>query len=75
MDPVHLQFVQNAGVMCNDQARIVPVVKFADTTGHDLHRIHIQAGIRFIQQRQFRPQHQQLQYLIALLLPAGKPYI
>ena len=46
MDPVYLQFIQNAGVMRNDQTGIVSVVEFADAPGHDLHRVHIQAGIR-----------------------------
>ena len=39
---------------------------------HQLQRIDIEAGIRFVENRQLRLQHSHLENLIALLLAAGE---
>ena len=47
----------------------------ADAVGHGAYRVHIQAGVRFVQDGQARLQHQHLQYLGLLLLTAGEAHV
>jgi hypothetical protein len=41
----------------------------------DLERIDVEPGVRFIENRELRLEHEHLQDLVALLLAAGKPFI
>ena len=47
----------------------------ADAVGHGAYRVHIQAGVRLVQNGQARLQHQHLQYLGLLLLTTGEAHV
>lgn len=47
----------------------------ADAVGHGAYRVHIQAGVRLVQNGQAGLQHQHLQYLGLLLLTAGEAHV
>ena len=70
MDIVHLQLVEDLRVVRDDETGIVRRVELRHALGHDLHRIHIEPGVRLIEERKLRCEHQQLQDLAALLLTA-----
>ncbi len=58
--------------MGNDQQRIFAVPEFFDPARDDFDRVHVQAGIRLVQNGELRVQHQHLQNLGFFLFPAGK---
>mgnify|MGYP000352795717 CR=1 FL=1 len=75
MDMVHLQSLQERGVVGDDDQGIFGVVVGAHTLFHRLDGSQIQAGIGLIQQSQPGLEHQQLQDLALLLLAAGEAHV
>lgn len=75
MGIVNGQVLQNLGIMRNDKQRVVFILIAADTLLNNADGVHIQAGIRFVQNGQLRLQHQHLQNFSFLLFAAGKAHI
>ena len=75
MHIVHVQALQDLGVVGDDQEGVFLVVIGPDAPGHRAHRVHVQTGIRLVQQGQPGLQHQQLQNLRFFLLTAGEAHI
>ena len=70
-----MQALQDFGVVGDDDQGVVLVVVSAHALCHRLHGIHVQAGVRLVQQGQRGFEHQQLQNLALLLLAAGEAHI
>ena len=61
--------------MRDDELRVVRPLQFIHAFGHDLQRVDVETGIRFIQDGQLRFEHGHLKNLVAFLLTAGEAVI
>ena len=61
--------------MGDDKSRSFRSAQFVETFGHDAQGIHIQSGIRLVEDAQLGFEHGHLEYLITLLLPAAEPFV
>ena len=75
MHHIRLEVVQQTLVMGDDQSRSFRRAQFVETFGHDAQGIHIQSGIRLVEDAQLGFEHGHLEYLITLLLPAAEPFV
>ena len=56
--------------MRDDQAAVVVIVESRDALRDDLHGIDVEAGVRLVEQRELRLEHEKLEDFVALLLAA-----
>jgi len=70
-----MELLEDLAVVGDDQQGVVFVMILVYSLGNDPYRIHVQTGVDFIQQGQFRFQHAHLENFIFLPFPAGKAVI
>ena len=72
---VDVDVLQDAGVVRDDDERAVAALAIdLHAARDDGQRVHVQAGVGFVQEGQLRLEQQQLQHLELLLLAAGKAH-
>ena len=67
--------VQHPLVVSDDEKAALVIVKPLDAFGNGTQRIDVKTRIRFVEYRQLRVQHGHLEYLVALALATGEPFV
>ena len=76
MGRVYMQRLQDPGRVGDDeQGAVGPLPEQPHALADSPHRVHIQTGIRLVQNSQLRLQHQHLQNLRLFLLAAGEAHV
>ena len=72
---IGFDIVQQALVVGDDHGTGFRSLEFVETVGHNTQGIHIQSGIRLVQNGESRFQHRHLEYLVTLLLTATETFV
>ena len=72
---IGFDIVQQPLVVGNDHSTGFRSLEFVETVGHNTQSIHIQSGIRLVQNSKSRFQHRHLEYLVTLLFTAAETFV